>query len=494
MIDPWKNLSKLSRVQVRDLQNRLLHSFLNRQVYPFSSFYRNLFDQKRIDPRKIKTVEDLKHIPLTSKRDFLDSGKNADRFRDFILQPDPKTIKKYLPAHKLASMALRSVLQGKQFVKDEVSKEYRPVFITFTTGTTERPLPYVYTKHDINNLSISGSRMVSLFGIQESEHIVNLFPYAPHLAFWQVVFGGLSSGILILSTGGGKVSGTEASIAALLKMKPAVVLGVPSYLYHILRAAKEKGCDLSFIKKVVLGASRIPDTFKTRVTELLCSLGSKDPFIFGTYGFTEARTAWAECPAPAGVSSGYHLYPDKEIFEVIDPQTGEIKREGEDGELVYTSIDSRGSAVIRYRTGDFVKGGITYEPCPFCRRTVPRISSNITRMSDVRSLKLSKIKGTLVDLNSFSEILEKFEQIPEWQIEIRKKDNDPFEIDEVIVYVCVKDGVDKGQIEEAIKKNIVLATEITPNAVFFISFDEMVRRLELETSSKEKRIIDVRPK
>lgn len=288
--------------------------------------------------------------------------------------------------------------------------------------------------------------------------------------------------------------GTEGNIAATLNMKPAMLMGVPSYVYHVLRVAKEKGCRMDFIEKVVLGASRITEGFKQKLAEILASLGARDVSILGTYGFTEARCAWAECPTSLNVSSGYHLYPDKEIFEVIDPKTGELKEEGEDGELVYTSLDSRASVVIRYRTGDFVKGGITSDPCPHCGLTVPRISSDITRLSDVKDLQLSKIKGALVDLNHFAAVLSDVELIAEWQIEIKKKDDDPFEVDELVIYVCVQDECNKEQLAEEIKRELAMATEVTPNVIKFIPMPEMVKRLELEVANKEKRILDSRPK
>lgn len=493
-MDPWKKISKLTSGEIRELQNRKLRYFLSRQVYAFSPYYRNLFDQYRIAPEAIKNITDLRFIPLTSKSDFLGTAPDSERFRDFILQPDKEKIQKFWPKHRLLVLAMISALRGPAYVKHLLGQEYRPSFMTFTTGTTNKPVPFVYTGYDIQNLYLSGSRMLCLFNMADDEKAVNLFPYAPHLAFWQVVFGGLSSSILILSTGGGKVMNSEGSIAALLKIKPSVILGVPSFVYHILRIAKDKGHDMSFVKKVVLGAARVSEAFKSRLISLLASMGAQDVSVFGTYGFTEARSAWVECPALAGVSSGYHLYPDKEIFEVIDPQTGEVKGEGEDGELVYTSLDSRGSVVVRYRTGDFVKGGMTYGPCPYCKMTVPRIGSDITRLSDVKDLKLSKIKGTLVDLNHFIPVLTEFDDIIEWQIEIRKKDNDPFEIDEVVVYVCSRGGVNKDDLEAMIKKNILLTTEITPNEVIFLPLPEIVKRLELETASKEKRIIDSRPK
>ena len=163
-------------------------------------------------------------------------------------------------------------------------------------------------------------------------------------------------------------------------------------------------------------------------------------------------------------------------------------------DLVYTALDARGSVVLRYRTGDFVRGGITYAPCPHCRRTVPRVSSDITRLSDVKDMRLSKIKGALVDFNNFSSVLSDIKMIDEWQIELRKHNNDPFDVDEVVVYVSPKSGCDRARLEEEVKKKILLSTEVTPNRVDFLELPELVRRLELETASKEKRIIDNRPK
>ncbi len=492
-MDPWQDIAKLSRADLQTLQNRKLEYFINRQLYPFSPHYQQLFKTHKIAPRSIKTVDDLKRIPFTSKKDFIDP-ENSRKFVDFILAPDAQKIQQHWPLPDLLKLKALSFLKGQSAVQEKLAREYRPIFITFTTGTTQKPLSYLYSKYDIENLYLSGSRMLDLFDIKNTEYIVNLFPFAPHLAFWQVVYGGLSSCALVLSTGGGKSTGTQGNIAAILKMKPSVILGVPSYVYHVLRQAQEQGKEIPSVKKIVLGAARVSSAFKLKLEELLASMGAKDVSVFGTYGFTEARCAWAECPSNNTMSSGYHLYPDKEIFEIIDPKTGEVKGEGEDGEIVYTSIDSRGSSVIRFRTGDFVKGGITSEPCPHCRRTLPRLSSDITRISDVQDLHISKIKGSLVNFSNFSACLSGFKEIDEWQIELCKKDNDPFEVDELIVYLTCKDTVNHALLTEAVKQKLLNMTEVSPNQVVFIPMEQMLQRLELETANKEKRIIDTRPK
>ena len=484
----------MDRWQLLNLQNRKLHHFINTHLYPFSPYYQNLFRTQKINPQKIRTTKDLQAIPFISKADFVDEKNAPPKFKDFILQPDKEKIRRFWPAERVLGLAALRSLRGQIFVEDLLKREFKPVFMTFTTGTTNAPIAFMYSRYDIQNLHLFGARMLHLFDVQDTKTLVNMFPYAPHLAFWQVVFGGFASCSLTLSTGGGKVMGTEGNIAAIMKMRPAVILGVPSYVYHVLRVAHEKGCRMDFVEKIVLGASRVTQAFKAKLAEMVEAMGAQKVSVFGTYGFTEAKCAWAECPTALDISSGYHLYPDKEIFEIIDPKTGQVKREGEDGEIVVTSIDARGSTVVRYRTGDFVKGGIVYDPCPHCGRTVPRLCSDITRLSDVKDMQLSKIKGSLVNLNNFAAILSEIESIEEWQVEIRKRNNDPFDLDELVLYICPEASCDKTRLKEVIRDKILAQTEVVPNEINFIELQEMVRRLELETANKEKRVIDIRPK
>mgnify|MGYP003392894641 CR=1 FL=1 len=491
-MDPWRGIASLTYSQIKDLQNRRLHSFINTHVYPFSPYYHKLFDEKHIDPRHIRTKEDLKRIPYISKSDLIDKD-NQQKFRDFILQPDKEKISRYWPKSRLLTLAVKFLLQGHS-VQDVLGKEYRPVFMTFTTGTTNSPVPFMYSRYDLDNLNVSGARMVGLFDIKGDDRIMNLFPFAPHLAFWQVFFGAIEADVFSLSTGGGKIMGTGGNLTALLRIKPVAILGVPSYVYHLVRYAQEKGHDLSFLKKIVLGAARVTPAYKQKLSDMLSAQGAKNVYVFGTYGFTEARSAWAECPTENHLSSGYHLYPDKEIFEIIDPATGEVKNDSDDGELIYTGLDSRASVMLRYRTGDFVKGGITHGLCPYCGRQTLRLSSDITRLSDNKDIHLSKIKGTLVNLSHFAEVLNGIPQVDEWQLEIRKHNNDPFEVDEMVVYVTPQAGADKAKLSQLIKDKLTAATEVSSNEIKFIPLDEMVKRLELETANKEKRILDTRPK
>ena len=185
-MNPWDNIGQLGKSEIRELQNRKLHHFVNHYLYPFSPFYHRLFDQHKIDPQKIRTIDDLRRIPFTSKNDLVKTDEEPEKFKTFILQPDQAKIRQYWPKSQLAALGVKSALQGKEAIQYDLVQEFKPIFITFTTGTTQNPISFMYTKYDIRNLHTSGHRMLQLFDVKDDRPLLNMFPYAPHLAFWQV--------------------------------------------------------------------------------------------------------------------------------------------------------------------------------------------------------------------------------------------------------------------------------------------------------------------
>jgi len=476
------------------MQDALLQRYVRECIYPFSPWYRELFDKNGVRPEQIRTVDDLRRLPLSSKRDLLPTPEDPQRFKKFILQPDPASIKKAWPLRKKLPLLWTKWTRGAEEVRQTVRREFAPCFMTFTTGRSAEPVPFFYSAHDIDNLRETGARMVDVLGLKSEWRVANVFPYAPHLAFWQVFFAGQETGLMALSTGGGKVMGSSGDLRAITRLKADALIGVPGYVYHLLRKAAAEHMDLSSIRCVVLGAERVPEGLKAKIGQLLEQTGAKNVRVLGTYGFTEARMAFAECPTPDNAFTGYHLYPDMAVFEVIDPKTGELVPEGHDGELVFTPLQARASTVFRYRTGDRVRGGLCWDPCPHCGRTVPRISSDLTRESSVKDLQLLKVKGTLVNLEDCAMLLGAMPEVEEWQIELRKKDGDPLEVDELVVHLAVKDGcvheTAAKQVRDAFKSRL----EVSPNHVEFLGLDAMLRKIGMETEMKEKRFVDARPK
>ena len=483
----------MKRPEQQDLQNQLLRRYIREYLYPFSSFYRERFDQAGIKPDQIKTVADLQKLPLSSKKDLLPTEDDPQRFKRFILKPDAAALKTAWPLRRKLPLLFEKWTRGAEAVRERLRREFYPSFMTFTTGRSAEPVPFFYSPHDIRNLHETGGRLVDIMGLDPEYRVANVFPYAPHLAFWQVFFAGQNRSMMVLSTGGGKVMGSSGDLRAISRLRAEALIGVPGYIYHLLRRGVADGIDLSSIKMVALGAERVPPGLKDKIREMLATMGAEDVRVSGTYGFTEARMAFAECPTQDNAYTGYHLYPDMAIFEVIDPKTGEVVPEGADGELVYTPLNARASSVFRYRTGDLVRGGIQCDPCPHCGRTVPRISSDLTRESSVKDLQLLKVKGTLVNLEDCAVLLGGIPEVEEWQIELRKKDNDPLEVDEMIVHLAVREQATRDATATKIRESFKGRLEVAPNRVEFLDLDAMLRKIGMETEMKEKRFLDERP-
>ncbi len=486
-----KDWDQLDLQTMRELQLKQLRHFLKQSVVPFSKHYAQVFRQQGLAPDDIQTWADLSKIPFTSKQDLLASPEQPERSQDFILIPDEALLK------RRPSTIFQALTRGPQRAKALLEEEYRPILMTSTTGRASEPVPFFYTHHDIENLKLSGRRLMEICESQSDFRHINMFPFAPHLAFWQAHYAGTGFNTFCISTGGGKVMGTSGNVMLLEKTKPQALIGMPTFLYHVLTEAIDKGIRCDTLKRFVLGGEKVPGGMRRKLRSLAEKLGSRNVEVMATYAFTESKTAWPECPRrgrEAAEPSGYHLYPDLGIVEVVDPDTGETMPEGEAGEIVYTPLDSRGSVVLRYRTGDRISGGITYQACVQCGRKVPRLVGRISRVSDIHRLQIGKIKGTLVNFNDLEHILDDIGGIGAWQIEIRKQNDDPMEPDEIIVHAQAEEGQSQSQLSDDISRQFQSQAEIRPNRIEFHDTETLKKMQGVGVSLKEEKIVDHRPK
>src|SRR6266404_1362234 len=479
---------QLSEPVVCQLQAEQLRRYLRTVVLPFSAHYRKLFQEHALDAGSFRTLEDLQWLPFTTKSDLLNTAAQPQRFRDFILVPDQKTLA------RRPGTVLRAIVRGREQVKRGFEAEFRPIFATFTTGRSAEPTPLFFTQRDLTHLATAGRRVVEICAARPEDRMLNILPFAPHLAFCLAHYAGTAGGILTLSSGGGKVMGTDGNIRHIRKFKPDIVIGVPTFVYHLLHQAAEEGVRCENLRLIVLGGEKVSDGLRHKLRDLALELGAPKVDVLATYGFTEAKLAWSECPFPHDqASSGYHLYPDLGIVEIIDPKTGTILPPGRPGEIVFTPLNARGTVVLRYRTGDYTDGGLTYEPCPYCGRSMPRLLGNISRRSEVKEMHLDKLKGTLVDFNELEHVLDDAPNIGAWQMELRKRNNDPLEVDELILHVQKLNGADEDQLRRELSERCVTHLEIHPNRIMFHDPDEIRELQGVGTLLKEQKLVDHRP-
>ena len=484
--DPVERYYHMSAQEIRRIQEEKLRDFMRYQVYPFSPYYRKLFDDNGIDPDSIRRIEDLERIPLTRKEDIMPTEQNPKRYKDFILQPDLEKIKRYWPRTRLLKMKMKQ-MAGRD-VKEELNREYYPNFMIATSGTTGNNVPFMYTLRDIKQFSNAFRSVQDVVGLKNDHVVLNAFPFAPHLAFVFVYWVNVHSPLRIFHTGGGAVTSTVKTLEVIEAVDANCMLGIPSYIYHLLRNAQEKKSDLSGIELVLTAGEKLTGSTRENLREMLIERGAKDPKIFNIYGTTEMRDAIPECKP--GVSE-FHIHPNLHIFEIVDPETGKQKKEGESGAVAVTSIDGRGTVVLRFLIGDIFEGGIRYDRCPHCGSSIPRIVGPIGRIRDYsRKVDLTNIKGTLLNLNLFYDVMPKIEGVDEWQVSIEKKNNDPHELDLLKINVAALEGYDRDKLRKEIVERINDAVEINPVVDTSFEADRLFERMGGKV--KVQRIVDLR--
>lgn len=482
----WHSLAKSSLLE---LQGRKLHRYLRDVVLPFSKHYQKVFKDAGLTANDIRSVADLAKIPFTTKEDLLPTPANPRKSLEFALMPDPAVLA------KRPGVVLRALFRGPARVREELAREWRPTFMTATTGRSTESVAFLYSQHDVRNLGIGSGRIAEIGNTQPDDRMLNMFPFAPHLAFWYMYYAGVDRNTFCLSTGGGKVMGTEGNLRAIQKIRPQVISGMPTFVYHILTEAVEENLRLEGIRCILLGGEKVADGTRRKLAELCAQVGSPNVNVVATYGFTEAKLAWSECLFPAGhAPSGYHLYPDMGLFEVIDPATGALQPDGVGGELVWTPLEQRGTVVIRYRTGDQIEHGLTYEPCPYCGRRAPRLMGRISRVSDFRSLRFQKIKGTVIDFNELEHALDDAHGLASWQLELRKFHDDPLELDEVILHVTNGGQFSDESLHTQISNLLHSHFEFRPNKILFHTAEQMRVLQKVGVALKEQKVADNRPK
>jgi phenylacetate-CoA ligase len=238
-----------------------------------------------------------------------------------------------------------------------------------SSGTTGKPIVVAYTREDVEVWSNVMVRAFASYGLHHGDVIQNSYGYGLFTGGLGAHYGAETLGATVIPTSGGN---TDRQLTVMRDFNVTAICCTPSYFLRLIERAGELGVDMKSLplKAGIFGAEPWTEEMRKRI-EAESSIKAYD-----IYGLTEiiGPGVGAECYC----QDGLHIFEDFFYPEIIDPDTLEPLPEGEEGELVLTTLSKRAMPMIRYRTRDITS--IYPEPCP-CGRTIRRIR-RISRRSD----------------------------------------------------------------------------------------------------------------
>ena len=366
----------MPREQLAALQAERLRATVQRVANV--PFYRDAFARERIKPDVIRTADDVRRLPFTTKADLRD----------------------HYPLGFLA-VPRQDILR-----------------VHGSSGTTGKPTFVAYTAEDVRTWSGLCARFLVAGGLR-SGHVVHIaFGYGLFTGGFGLHYGVERVGAAIVPAASGN---TQRQLMLIQDLQPEVLVCTPSYALTIADAAQQMGLDPASLslKFGHFGGEPWTEDMRTQIEAQLGILA------FNNYGLSEVigPGVSGECPARTGM----HIQEDHFIVECIDPETLEPVADGERGELVFTSLTKQAFPIIRYRTRDIAS--LDRAPCP-CGRTTTRMSRVVGRTDDMLI-----IRGVNVFPSQIEEALLRVEgTAPHYQIIVER----PGTLDEVTVKVEVR--------------------------------------------------------
>ncbi|HYM70868.1 MAG TPA: phenylacetate--CoA ligase [bacterium] len=344
---PRADLAALQLGRLRDVARR---------VYERVPFYRAAFDRAGVRPEQIRSLDDVRRLPMTRKADLRDSYP----FGLFAVPMD-------------------------QVVRVHAS-----------SGTTGKPTVVGYTRADLGVWAEVCARSLAASGARPGDVFHNAYGYGLFTGGLGMHYGAELMGLTVVPVSGGN---TERQLLLIQDFKPRVIACTPSYMLTLAEAAVARDLDPASLslRIAVLGAEPWTDEMRRQIERRLPLKA------VNIYGLSEVIGPGVsnEC---AEAQQGSHVFEDHFLVEAVDPGSGEPVPAGEPGELVFTTLTKEALPMIRYRTGDIA----SLDPAPcVCGRTHVRMSLVIGRTDDmliIRGVNVfpSQVEAVLVQFDELS--------------------------------------------------------------------------------------------
>jgi phenylacetate-CoA ligase len=334
----------MSRTDLRSLQLQRLQTTLMR-VAENVPCYQAKFKECGFKPEDLQTLDDLKHLPFTTKNDLR------------LNYP-----------YGMFAVPMRDVVR-----------------IHSSSGTTGKPTVVGYTKQDIQTWTELVARFMTAAGVTNEDIVHVAFGYGLFTGAFGLHYGTESIGASVIPMSGGN---TDKQIMIMQDYQSSVLVCTPSYALTIADRMEKQGLDPATLSLRIglFGAEPWSEQMRMELEQRLGIIATDN------YGLSEIMG-----PGVAGecfYKQGMHLAEDHFIAEIIDPDTGEVLPEGSVGELVITSLTKQAFPMIRYRTRDITR--LHYDRCE-CGRTLARMEKTRGRSDDMLIIKGVNVFPTQIE-------------------------------------------------------------------------------------------------
>jgi phenylacetate-CoA ligase len=427
-LDP---IETASRDEIAALQLTRLRATLQR-AYDNVPHYRKAFDAKGVHPDDLKSLADLSKCPFTVKSDLRDNYP----FGMFAVP------------------------------RENVAR------IHASSGTTGKPTVVGYTLKDIDTWANLVARSIRAAGGRPGDMVHVSYGYGLFTGGLGAHYGAERAGCTVIPMSGGQ---TEKQVQIIQDFKPNIIMVTPSYMQVIIEQFERQGLDAkdSSLKVGIFGAEPWTEAMR-RDIEAKAGIDAVD-----IYGLSEVMGPGvaSECVES---KDGPVIWEDHFYPEIIDPETGELKADGEEGELVFTSLSKEAMPIVRYRTRDLT-------------RLLPPTSRAFRRMGKIvgRSDDMMIIRGVNVFPTQVEEIVLAHKALSGlYQVHVRRDGL----LDEVEVHCELQPH---SSVDETERKAI--AAWVQDRVKTLIGISTTVRvfdpdSIERTQTGKARRVVDTRPR
>lgn len=335
----WNKEETSSRSEMQTIQLERLQKTIN-YVYANNPVYRKRLDDRKVRPQDIQSLADIQRLPFTTKLDVRDNYP-----------------------FNLFTAAQEEIV------------EYHA-----TSGTTGKPVVVGYTRQDLETWKDVMARAFTAAGITSKDVVQNIYGYGLFTGGLGAHYGAIQVGAAVIPISGGN---TQRQLMLMQDFGSTVLTSTPSFLMHLHEVGVADGIDFHQLKLRVgvLGAEPWSEEMRQKIQEMY---GIKACDIYGLSEIIGPGVAF-ECIER---QQGLHINEDYFYPEIINPETGEVLPEGEQGELVFTTVANQGQPLLRFRTRDITR--LNYGTC-VCGRTLvmmERISGRSDDMLIIRGVNV----------------------------------------------------------------------------------------------------------